>query len=200
VNEEGVDNPPGNAAVRDLMADGTLRTIIGWLIKEFPDAKADAEDAVVDAVVRFLAKRSKGELINEPGGWIRVAAANRIRNLLRRRINRERSDEYLDDGPATFGEPTPADKETFTFLKTLIDRWPSKRMKVITLLYLEAGYEQEPLSQQEAAELASQILGEDVPWTAVGKTHQRGMERLRAEILAIASETGINPITGEETA
>lgn len=200
MSDEEADNPPGSAAVRDLIANGTFQTIIGWLIKKFPDAKADAEDAVVDGVVRFLASRGKGKDIPEPGAWIRVAAANRIRNILRRRIGREASDEYIDDTRASHDEPTLEDKETFAYLRNLIAKWPSERMRVITLLYLEASYEQEPLSQQEAAEIASQILGEDVPWTAVGKTHRRGIERLRAEILAIANETGINPVTGEETA
>lgn len=199
VEMDGVE-PPGAAEVRDLMAEGHLETIQRWLVAKFPDATADVEDAVVDAVVRFLTARAKGKQIDEPAAWIRVAARNKVLNILERQVARETGDDELEDVEVQSSEPTTEDRDAFQYLRTLIERWPSGRLRVVTLLYLEAGYEQEPLSQQEAAEMASLILDDDVPWTAIGKTRQRGFERLRAEILGIASQTGINPITGEETA
>jgi DNA-directed RNA polymerase specialized sigma24 family protein len=198
--DEEEDMPPGSAAVRLLMENGTLAAIHRWLVRLYPDVSAHAEDAVVDGVVRFLAARASGREINEPAAWIRVTARNRVLNLLERQVGRETEADGLEDFVAQASGPTAEDKDVFRYLKGLIERWPSGRLRVITLLYLEAGCEQEPLSQQEAAEMASAILGEDVPWTVIGKTRQRGFERLRAEILAIASQTGINPVTGEETA
>lgn len=194
------DEPPGAAEVRLLMKDGDFETIQRWLVKRYPDAKSDIEDAVVDAVVRYMAARAKGKQVSEPAAWVRVAAKNRILNILERQVARETDADGLVDLPVGSGEPTFEDKDAFHYLKALIERWPSGRLRVVTLLYLEAGYEQEPLSQQESAEMASLILDEDVPWTAIGKTRQRGFERLNAEILEIASQTGINPMTGEETA
>lgn len=182
------------------MANGDLVMIERWLAKHYPDAGAHIEDAVIDAVVRFLSARSKGKQIDEPAAWIRVAAKNRVLNILERQVGRETGDGALESLTTSTTDPTAEDKDVFQYLKNMIDRWPSGRMRVVTLLYLEAGYEQEPLSQQEAAETASLVLDEDVPWTAIGKTRQRGFERLRAEILAIATQTGINPITGEESA
>ncbi len=194
------DVPPGSSDVRLLMANGDLSTIQHWLAKRYPDADAHIEDAVVDAVVRFLAAKSSGKQIDEPGAWIRVVAKNRVLNILERQIARQTDEDALVHLACDSAGPTAEDRDVFRYLKNIIDRWPSGRMRVITLLYLEAGYEQEPLSQQEAAEMASLILDEDVPWTAVGKTRQRGFDKLRAEILTIATQTGINPITGEETA
>jgi DNA-directed RNA polymerase specialized sigma24 family protein len=198
-NEQEVE-PPGSDEVRRLMRGPTLAVIAGALRKTYPDASSHVEDAVIEGVVSFLAKRKAGVEIENPAGWIRVTAKNYLLNKLEREIGRETTDENLSSFAESRGEPSLEDREMFQFIKGLVERWESRRLKVVTLLFLEAGYEGEPLSQMEAANYASDILGEDVPWTSIGQTRRRGLTRLKAEILTIAEETGFDPITGKETA
>lgn len=192
--------PPGSDEVRQLMQDRTLAVIAGALGKTYPDVSSHVEDAVVEGVVRYLAKRKAGVEIENPAGWIRVTAKNHLLNKLEREIGRETTDENLSSVAESCGEPSLEDRETFQFIKGLVERWESRRLKVVTLLFLEAGYEGEALSHVEAANYARDILGEDVPWTSIGQTRRRGLTRLKAEILTIAEETGFDPITGKETA
>lgn len=191
--------PPGHREVRELMLSDALSPMVRTLRKRYPDAAADAEDAVTDAVAKFLAKRTAGEEMEKPAGWIFVTAKRFLLNKLEREVNRETSDDALADGHSDPPDGEVLDKDTYQFLKGLVERWESRRLSVVTLLYLEAEYENEPLTQQEAAEQASVLLDEDVPWTSVGKTRSRGFVRLREQIRDIARQTGINPIDGRET-
>lgn len=180
------------------MEDYSLAVIAGILRRDCPDAASHVEDAVVEAVTRYLAKCAVGAEIENPAGWIRVTAARYLLNKLEREIGRETTEEGVSSLEDYSSEPSVEDRDIFRFLKDLVERWESRRMRVVTLLYLEAGYEGETLSHVEAAKDASEILGENVPWTSIGQTRSRGLTRLKAEILAIAEETGFDPITGRE--
>jgi DNA-directed RNA polymerase specialized sigma24 family protein len=197
MGEEAADEPPGSNEIRQLMQGQYFPATVGLLMKQYPDLASKAEDAVFDGVLQFLAKRAAGGVIEHPAAWIRTASRSHLLNLKRRAV-RETTDEDLMKRPAPSYQPNVEDKDVLNYLKSLIERWPNARMRVITLLYLEAGYFGEPLSVEEAASSVSAILCEDVPWTSISKTRLRGLERLKTEILTIAEQTGLNPLTGEE--
>jgi hypothetical protein len=184
--------PPGHEEVRALMGDGSLAGVMRHLTSLYPDAASGAEEAVYSAIATYLAKRKNGAVIDEPVNWIFVVAKNYILKCLERRINRETPYDLVFRQAST--EDNVHAGETYEYLKGLVDRWESRRLRVVTALYLESYYIDEPLSQVEAAEQASLLLDEDVPWTSIGKTRARGLQRLREQILQIASDTGINPI------
>lgn len=198
----GIDDeaePPGNAEVRELMLSDALPRIARVLADKYPTARNDAEDAVYDAVAKYLAKRADQVEIDKPDSYIFITAQNFMLRKVQRQVNRESGEDDTPEGVGEYADTDAIDKDTYQYLRGIVRRWESKRLREVTLLFLEAAYEGEVLTQQEASEQVSVLLDEDVPWASIGKTRSRGFHRLRDEILDIASKTGINPIDGSET-
>ena len=168
--------------VEGLLLDGFLAGVATRLGRAYPDARADVEDAVAEAVIRFLAKAGKGELIEKPRDWIFVVAKNDVLRRLQRIKNREVTYEPDEDEQTGGPDEEALADDTYKFIVGLVERWPSARLRVVTLLFLESAHLNSPLSYYEAADEASAILDEDVPCKSIGKTKTRGLERLAAEL------------------
>lgn len=166
-----------------LLKDGYLAAVEGALRRDFPDAASEAEDAIAVAVVRLLVASGKGRVLDEPRSWLFKVARNDIVRRLQRVHARQRPYEPDEDTRIVrAAEDDALADEVYKFVRSRIERWEQDRMRVVTLLYVEAAHFGEPLTEDGAATLATDILGEVVPKTSIGNTWRRGFKRLASEV------------------
>jgi len=168
--------------IEELVREGYFDGVVGRLSARFPNLPwHDVEDAVETAVVTVLKATSEGKVIDEPRGYLYAVALNE----LRKRAKSGGAAEYdaeIHGRAESSAEDEILGRELFRVIKRLVDKWESGRMRTITLLFLESASEGERLSLVEAARLASEILGEQVPMSSVGKTKERGLRRLAEQL------------------
>jgi len=179
----------GHDLVLGLLRDGYLAAVEGALRRDFPDAASDAEDAIAVAVVRLLVAFGDGRVSDEPRSWLFTAARNDIVRRLQRLHARQRPYEPDEDTRTVrAAEDEALADEVYKFVRSRIERWEQERMRVVTLLYVEAAHFGEPLTEDGAATLATEILGDVIPKTSIGNTWRRGFKRLASELRVLLGD------------
>ena len=69
-------------------------------------------------------------------------------------------------------------RATYDVLRSHVATWETENVRVVTLLYLEAAFEGEPLTSDDAAELAGELLGYEVDDSFVRTWKSRGFKKL----------------------
>lgn len=162
-------------AMTELMQGRFFDLLIGRLHSKFPRHKALAEDAVAQAVEQLALRH---ETIREVEPWLWTVSLHELGKLARR------ADRYADLGDLPDGEVgDPSEevlvREAFRVVRQAVQQWDNKRIRVVTLLYLEAAVEMVRLDRAGAARLASEILGEPINPESVSQWRKRGFRDLR---------------------
>lgn len=187
------------AEVEAMLNDGFAEGLVRRLRGAFPSLAEEADGAVGHAVEKLI---SRPEAPGKPRPYLTACAYNEMKCLARRRA-RELSLDALaaphsddeDSGPGwqlEDGGWTVEEKAlltaTYAHLRAHVEAWETDNVRVVTLLYLEAAFLSEPLTSQDAADLAGDVLGYKVDDAFVRTWKSRGFKRLReyvysAEIL-----------------
>lgn len=179
--------------IEQLLRAGYLDGVMRQLSMSFAQLPwHDAEDATAYAVSEAIKASTGGRPIHDIKKYLYVVA----RNYLRKRKNNLEQAIYnpgLHEEQDRSADDELMMRELTKIIWKMIDSWESARMRVITRLYLEAAIEGMHLPLAEAAETATDILGELVPMSAVATTRNRGLSRL-AKALEDISPSGAEPI------
>lgn len=154
---------------------------LGWKFRG--GRPQDLEDAIAEGFLKFL---SKGEVLDNPAGYITAVAINYMKRLVARTMRRELpTGEFEEDGGDPWADPTAEHvigEAAFRAAQGMVERWESKNVKAATLLVLEAGALGEPIGGMEIAEELEARFGEDVLPDTARQWKKRGLDRLRAEL------------------
>lgn len=175
--------------VRELFLDGLTRV----LERRFPRAtNVMYEDAVAEGVAKLL-KTGQDRDITNPRGYLTTVAINEMRRALSRAAREvlpgssEEDDdaEWYDAGTPADDRPTEVEAvggAVYIYVKGLVERRESQKLRATTLLVLEGAYVGEPLTGAELAERLADILGEEVAEDTARQWRKRGLDRLRSEL------------------
>lgn len=179
------------AEVEAMLADGTLEGITSRLRRDYPVLAAEADGAVGHGVEKLI-RLAQNRTPTRPRAYLAACAHNEMTRMVRRRA-RELSLETLadrgDDEDSGQGwqpeqggwsvEEKALLTATYEQLRGHVSTWDTDNVRVVTLLYLEAAFLGEPLPSQDAAALASDLLGYEVDDAFVRTWKSRGFKRLR---------------------
>jgi len=181
-------NKPLAAEVEALLANGAIEGLVRRLQKDFPALHTEASAAVGEAVEKLIRRK---ESPRNPGAYLAASAYNVLKRQMRRRARSVSLDALGEAGDSDGWEPEDAEwsveeqaliRETYEELRREVEQWETENVKAITLLYLEAAVNAEPLTSAEAADIASDILGEEVDSGFVRTWKSRGFQRLRDHV------------------
>jgi DNA-directed RNA polymerase specialized sigma24 family protein len=181
-------------AVEKMMRERFLDGLTRLLERRYPGSDgATYEDVVFESVARLLEVGGRRS-IDDPRAYITTIAINHMRRVLKQAardvvvdFSAEDRDEEDEWTPPRSAEDVPVESEAvsqlvFDYVKDLVGRWESHKLRATTLLVLEGAYIGEPLSSEEMAGRLADILGEDVLPSTVRKWRQRGLDRLIAQL------------------
>ena len=117
--------------------DETFREHYGPMVRSLAAACGDREaaaDAVQDAFTRAYARWWRISRYDQPAGWIRHVALNRLRDHFRReeRATRARA-RVAHESPTEVAPPEPPDDELATAVQSL----PRQQRIAVSLFYVE---------------------------------------------------------------
>jgi RNA polymerase sigma-70 factor, ECF subfamily len=118
--------------------DGTFRRCYASMVRSLTVAAGDREvaaDAVQDAFLRAFARWRRVSRMDDPPGWIRHVAVNRLRDHFRKEERGRRAFERLEADPAT-NATTPA-PEPPSELAALLSQLPPQQRIAAALFYVE---------------------------------------------------------------
>ena len=141
----------------------------------------DAENAVAEGVAKMAERAGSGE-IDDPRAYLAAIAFNAMRQAAKRAAFEE-----LDDaaGAGVLVEDEVLIRETFRYVKTLVEAWENKNLRTVTLLVVDSTYLGEPLTTAELAEHLEVIVGEEVSLVTVRKWKERGLARLQDQLRSL---------------
>jgi DNA-directed RNA polymerase specialized sigma24 family protein len=183
-------------AVEAMMRERFLDGVTRLLERRYPGSDgATYEDVVSESVARLLEIGERRDIGN-PRAYITTIAINEMRRVLKRAArdvvldfgaeDRDDEDEWTPDRDPD-ERPTDTDavgRLVFEYTKSLVNAWESRKLRATTLLVLEGAYIGEPLSSEEMAERLGDLLGEDVLPATARKWRQRGLDRLKAQLVS----------------
>jgi hypothetical protein len=167
-----------------MLRDGLIEGLARRLRRDFPSLADEATAAIGQAVERLVTRPSAPD---NPRGYLAASAYNEMKRLARRAARTTSLDALRRDSDLAFDPVDPAwtVEETalldtvYREVRAFVESWETAHVRVVTLLYVEAAYEGEPLSSDDAAVLAAEILGEEVDAAFVRTWKSRGYRRLR---------------------
>ncbi len=177
-----------------MLHDGFLDGLVRLLDRRFPaGAGTMSEDSVAEAIRKTIGA-GRSRTIENPRGYVTTIATNEMRASISRaaietlpQANEDEQETWEDRLPA----PAEDDPEVqvrgrlvYEFVRTLVDAWESRNLKTTTLLVLEGSFLGEALSGEELAERASDLLDKDVSASTARQWRKRGLDRLRAQLVA----------------
>jgi len=182
-----LDRRPSEERLESLFDDVFVEALASRLRRDFHKFQDDVADAIQLGFEKLVAKLLRDEDVENPPGYVTAVAVSQMK-LVARRANRNVSLDKLmaDDESAPF---EPADEgwtveeralvdAVYSDLKKHVETWETDNVRVVTLLYLEAAYNREPLTSEEAGEIASDILGAPVDASFARTWKHRGFKRL----------------------
>jgi DNA-directed RNA polymerase specialized sigma24 family protein len=183
-------NPALVAEVEVMLSDGFVEGLVRRLRAAFPSLAEESDGAVGHAVEKLI---TRPQVPGKPRPYLTACAYNEMKRLARRRARElslealaEPAEDREDSGPGwqlEQGGWTVEEKAlltaTYKQLRAHVETWETDNVRVVTLLYLEAAFLGEPLSSQDAAELAGDVLGYEVDDAFVRTWKSRGFKRLR---------------------
>jgi DNA-directed RNA polymerase specialized sigma24 family protein len=169
--------------LRDRFPEGLVRL----LQNDFPGvAYADREDAVAIGFEKLVAA---DRVMDSPRGYVTAVAVNAMKRILRKRALEALSvDGDEDETGDPWADPTFDEASTanaYAFMRDLVGAWESKNLKTATMLVIDAGRLGEPINGVELAQRLEEILGEQVLPVTARKWRERGLRRLRAELVEV---------------
>ncbi len=183
-----------------MLRDGYIEGLARNIRRAFPSLGEEATAAIGHAVERLILRPVAPR---EPRRYLATSAYNEMRGLARRRGRYDSLDALSDsdgnvselqDQAWTVEEQALLDA-TYRELRAVVESWETDHVRVVTLLYLEAAYEGEPLSSEDAADLVADVLGEDVDADFVRTWKSRGFRKLREWVTAArASEDQLEEV------
>lgn len=186
-------NPGIVADVEVMLGDGFVEGLVRRLCRDFPALSSEGTDAVGHAVEKMIVKPVAP---TNPRGYLAASAYNEMKRLVRKRARTESLEALAaHDGDGRPGW-TPADpgftveeqallRATYDQLRADVETWETENVKVVTLLYLEAAFDGEPLTSSDAAELTGELLGYEVDDSFVRTWKSRGFKKLRDYVTAL---------------
>lgn len=181
---DGSEDGDGNSeqvaeAVKDMIREGFIDELVHRYEHRLPKYAPLVEDVIHDQV-EHLVVRARTERIRDPRALLLWRVKRRVLDLTDRPPGRygESTDGEDWESPEAIAERN----ELFRAIKALVGRWPNRRMRIITSLYLDARFYGEYLSVSEARDLLLEQYGEDMTPNNISKTLGRGMQRLGAEV------------------
>lgn len=181
------------AKVEAMLRDGTVEGLARRLRRDFPTLAAEADAAIGHGVERLILRPYSPR---DCGAYLAACAYNELKRLARLQARHESLDALAADPDGDRPGWEPADgaatveeqalrRITYDLLRSHVSTWDTENVRVVTLLYLEAAYEGEPLSSDTAAELASELLGYEVDANFVRTWKSRGFRKLRDYVQAV---------------
>jgi hypothetical protein len=178
--------------IREHFPEGLVRT----LERRYPGASQDDyEDAVATGFEKLIAT---GRDIENPRGYVTTVSVHKTLRILKLAAveqlaaasdYEDRDGEELAERATDVWSNPPLDealaKHAFDAMRSIIERWESKNVKTATLLVVDAGLLEEPLSSAELAERLAELLGQDVLPETARQWRKRGLDRLRNELVAV---------------
>lgn len=191
--DDGALNPQLVADVEAMLRNGTIEGLVRRLKRDFPALASEATGAVGHGVEKLIVRDT---VPDEPRRYLAACAYNEIKRIARQRV-RDVSLEALGsedhdargawepEDPAWTVEEQALLRTAFDLLRAQVETWETENVRVVTLLYLEAAFEGEPIPSQVASEIVGELLGYDVDDSFVRTWKSRGFKRLRNYVAAV---------------
>ena len=174
----GFDESQHGADVVRLMEEGFLDGVVRLLRSQNPDAGDDVEDAVANAVLKLVTRTTNGAPVTDVRAYLFTAARNGVYDAHARMRRLEDFDPERHDVLGLPADHALLQKEAYRAVQTLVRRWPNRNLREYMLLYLDALYQDEPLTLTDAAEKLSDLFGEQVNLLSIGTWKRRALAKL----------------------
>ena len=184
-------NPQLVAEVEKMLGDGYVEGLVRRLCRDFPALAGDASGAAGHAVEKLVVRPTTPD---KPRSYLAACAYNEMKRVRRMRARFDSLEALADED----GRPgwTPSDpgltveeqvllRETYDQVRSHVETWETENVRIVTLLYLEAAFECEPLTSTDAAELIGELLGYEVEDSFVRAWKSRGFKKLREYVTAL---------------
>lgn len=178
--------------VEAMLGDGTVEGLVRRLRRDFPALAAEATASVGHSVEKLIVRET---VPDDPRRYLAACAYNEMKRLGRRRARHVSLEALATEGQGPSAwmpedesfsvEEQALLKSTYDLLRTHVEGWETENVRVVTLLYLEAAFECEPLPSGVAAEIAGEILGYEVDDSFVRTWKSRGFKKLREFVAAM---------------
>jgi DNA-directed RNA polymerase specialized sigma24 family protein len=186
-------NPGIVADVEAMLGDGFVEGLVRRLCRDFPALSSEGMGAVGHAVEKMIVRPVAP---TNPRGYLAASAYNEMKRLIRKRARTESLDAleaHDEDGRPGWAPADPRFtveeqallRSTYDQLRAHVETWETENVKVVTLLYLEAAFDGEPLTSSDAAELTGELLGYEVDDAFVRTWKSRGFKKLRDYVTAL---------------
>lgn len=160
-----------------------LEGLVRRLENRFRGQGLDVDGAVGDAI-ETMTKKAESLQVKDPPAYLYAIAANLLRREAKEHVLFPV--DALDDHAHVAARVDVVDDalrtDVFKYVKSLIERWENKSLRVTALLVMEASFVGEPIPTEELAEQLEEILGEEVSLTTVRKWKERSLDRLADEL------------------
>ncbi|MHB1844816.1 MAG: RNA polymerase sigma factor [Deltaproteobacteria bacterium] len=186
-------NPQLVAEVEKMLGDGYVEGLVRRLCRDFPSLAGDATGAVGHAVEKLVVRPVPPD---KPRSYLAACAYNEMKRVRRTRARVDSLDALADENEDGRTGWTPSDPgltveeqvlltETYDQLRSHVETWETDNVRIVTLLYLEAAFECEPLTSADAAELVGELLSYEVEDSFVRTWKSRGFKKLRDYVAAL---------------
>jgi hypothetical protein len=153
--------------------------LVRRLEKQFRVDGQTAEDAVAEGLARMVARADRRD-IDDPRAYLTTVATNLMRRAVKEALPLGFEENF--EGGEDLDEDDALGKETYLFIKGLVDRWETNTVRTVTLLVLEGAYLGDPLTGEELTRETGRLLGEEISATTVRQWKKRGLDRLQQEL------------------
>lgn len=153
--------------------------LVQRLERQFRADEQTAEDAVAEGLARMVERADRLE-VDDPRAYLTAIATNLMRRAVKETLPLGYGENFEGDEQ---GEQDDAlGKETYLFIKGLVDRWETNTLRTVTLLVLEGAYLVDPLTGEELTRETGRLLGEEISTATVRQWKKRGLDRLQQEL------------------
>lgn len=178
--------------IEEMLLDRTFDGVVRTVQSRHGDAPASFIEDAVSAVVARLVLNNHGPKA-DIFFYVVAAADLEVRSIYRHASRHPQVPLDLDDprhDHAARADDEPDElllsgesgRVALEYLLTLLRRWDNERMALVTELHLRAALAGDPLSPEEAAEIASGVLDEEIRPQTTSVWKHRGLARLAREL------------------
>lgn len=180
------------ADVESMLGDGTVEGLVRRLRRDFPALESEATAAVGHGVEKLIVRDT---VPDDPRRYLAACAYNEVKRVGRLRARHDSLEALASENEDHAGW-TPEDpgftveeqallRATYDELRSHVETWETENVRLVTLLYLEAAFEGEPLPSEVAAEIVGELLGYEVEDSFVRTWKSRGFKKLREFVTAV---------------
>lgn len=183
------------AEAEGMLRDGLLEGLARRLSVDYPTIPDHVPEAIGHGIEKLIA-RPVGREPKKPRSYVATCAYNEMKRERKLRARHESLDalrenenggfEPIDEGWTV--EQRALIDEVYRELRAIVQRWETGHVREVTLLYLKAAYEGEPLPSDEAADEIGDMFGEKVDVDFVRTWKSRGYRRLKKQVGQMAAQ------------